>query len=48
MLFAVICTDRPGSLDLPLATWPAHVAYLTTRARHVVQGAPLRDGEMAP
>jgi len=28
MLFAIICTDKPGSLDLRLATRPAHLAYL--------------------
>ena len=30
MLFAIICTDKPGSLDLRLATRPAHLAYLET------------------
>ena len=26
MLFALICTDRPGGLELRLATRPAHLA----------------------
>ena len=43
-----ICTDRPDSLDLRLATRPAHVAYLTTYARHVVQGGPLLDTDGRP
>ncbi|MDK1387597.1 YciI-like protein [Sinorhizobium sp. 8-89] len=28
MLFALLCTDRPGGLQLRLDTRPAHVAYL--------------------
>jgi uncharacterized protein YciI len=28
MLFAVICTDKPGSLQLRMDTRPQHVAYL--------------------
>ena len=30
MLFALICTDKPNSLELRLATRPAHLAYLET------------------
>jgi len=30
MLFVVICTDRPGSLELRMATRPAHLAFLET------------------
>ncbi len=48
MLFAIICTDRPASLDLRLATRPAHVAYLTTYADRVVQGGPLLDADGRP
>ncbi|MDK1490840.1 YciI-like protein [Sinorhizobium sp. 7-81] len=28
MLFALLCTDKPGGLQLRLDTRPAHVAYL--------------------
>ena len=28
MLFVIICTDKPNSLDLRMATRPAHLAYL--------------------
>ena len=28
MLFAMICTDKPDSLDLRMETRPQHVAYL--------------------
>lgn len=48
MLFAVICTDRPASLDLRLATRPAHLAYLATYADRVVQGGPLLDTDGRP
>lgn len=48
MLFAIICTDRPESLDLRLATRPAHIAYLTTYADRVVQGGPLLDADGRP
>ena len=48
MLFAIICTDRPASLDLRLATRPAHLAYLTTYADRIVQGGPLLDADGRP
>ena len=48
MLFAIVCTDRPASLDLRLATRPAHLAYLTTYASRVVQGGPLLDTDGRP
>lgn len=48
MLFAIICTDRPASLDVRLATRAAHIAYLTTYADRVVQGGPLLDAEGRP
>lgn len=48
MLFAVICTDRPASLDLRLATRAAHLAYLTTYADRVREGGPLLDTDGRP
>jgi uncharacterized protein YciI len=30
MLFALICTDKPNSLDLRMANRPSHLAYLET------------------
>ena len=48
MLFAIVCTDRPASLDLRLATRAAHIAYLTTYADRVVQGGPLLDTDGRP
>ena len=43
MLFALICADRPGSLELRLATRPQHLAYLETYASKVVHGGALLD-----
>ena len=48
MLFAIICTDRPASLDLRLATRPAHRAYLAAYADKVVQSGPLLDTDGRP
>lgn len=48
MLFAIICTDRPGSLDLRLATRPAHLAYLTAYGDRVVHGGPMLDMDGRP
>ena len=48
MLFAIICTDRPGGLDLRLATRPTHLAYLTMYAERIVHGGPTLDMDGRP
>ena len=48
MLFVIACMDRPGGLDLRLATRPSHVAYLTTYADRIVHGGPMLDLEGRP
>ena len=48
MLFAIVCTDRPGGLDLRLATRANHLAYLTTYADRLVHGGPVLDIEGRP
>ena len=48
MLFAIVCTDRPGGLDLRLATRSTHLAYLTTYADRVMHGGPLLDADGRP
>jgi uncharacterized protein YciI len=48
MLFALICTDKPGSLDLRLATRGAHLAYLETYQQRLVQAGPLLDPDGRP
>jgi len=44
--FALICTDKPDSLDLRLATRPAHRAYLDAAPNIAFAGPFLRDGRM--
>ena len=48
MLFALICTDRPASLELRMATRPAHLTYLEQAAETLVQAGPLLDAEGRP
>ena len=48
MLFAIICTDRPGGLDLRLATRAHHIAYLTTYADRIIHGGPVLDIDGRP
>ena len=43
MLFAIVCIDKPASLELRLATRATHLAYLTTYKDKVVQAGPLLD-----
>jgi uncharacterized protein YciI len=45
-LFALICTDKPGALDLRLAQRPAHRDYLGSTGVVVHAGPFLRDGAM--
>ncbi len=48
MLFALICTDKPGSLDVRLAARTQHLAYLQTYESHIVQAGPLLDIDDRP
>ena len=48
MLFAIICTDKPASLDLRHATRPQHLAYLETYGSRLVQAGPLLDKDDRP
>lgn len=41
MLFAIICTDRPGSLDTRLAAREAHIHYLSAYADRLIEAGPL-------
>ncbi|ASG19751.1 YciI family protein [Nitrospirillum viridazoti] len=45
MHFAITCTDKPGNLDLRLATRPKHLEYLDTQVAHIVVAGPLLDAE---
>lgn len=48
MLFAILCTDRPNSLDTRLAVREAHLGYLETYIDKLVQVGPLLDGDGRP
>jgi uncharacterized protein YciI len=48
MLFVLVCTDKPGSLDLRLASRPGHLAYLETYQSKLVQGGALLDHDGRP
>ena len=43
MLFTIACTDKPASLELRLATRPAHIEHLKAEARRIVLGGPVLD-----
>jgi len=47
-LFAVTCIDKPGALELRVATRPTHFAYLQSRPGVVRMAGPMlgADGEM--
>lgn len=48
-MFALICTDKPNSLPLRMATREAHFAYARSHAGAIRLGGPFLDanGEMA-
>ncbi|WP_340159248.1 YciI family protein [uncultured Hoeflea sp.] len=50
MLYALMCKDKPGSLDLRMSNRPAHVEYLKSlEASGVLKMAgPLLDDEEKP
>ncbi len=48
MLFTLYCTDKPASLELRLATRPAHLAYLETYQSCLVQAGLLLDTDNRP
>ena len=48
MLFSVVCTDRPGALDLRLATRPAHLAFLKTYQDKLAHAGAMLDLDGRP
>ncbi|GAN70237.1 YciI family protein [Acetobacter syzygii] len=48
MLFAIICTDRPGALELRMATRPQHLAFLETHKANIQFGGPQLDANGKP
>jgi uncharacterized protein YciI len=48
MLFSLVCTDRPGSLDLRMATRPSHIAFLETYQDKLVHAGAMLDLDGRP
>jgi len=48
VLFAVICLDKPGHVDLRLATRGEHLAFLERYAAEVKLGGPFLDAQDKP
>lgn len=48
MLFAISCTDKPGSLELRLATRPAHLEHLKAEQARIQMGGALLDAAGNP
>ena len=50
MLFALICKDKPGSLQVRLDTRPTHVAYLEglNGEKKLAFAGPFLDGDGKP
>ena len=46
MLFALICTDKPDSLDLRMAVRPDHVKFLESLGRRMKACRPLPRMQM--
>ena len=48
MLFALICTDKPGHLPVRLENRPAHVDYLKGLGGALKGAGPFLDGDEKP
>ena len=48
MLFALICTDKPQSLDLRLSVRPEHVKYLESLGDALKTAGPFTDDSGQP
>ncbi len=48
MLFALICTDKPNSIDLRMQIRPAHLAYLDKLGANLKAAGPFVDDDGKP
>jgi hypothetical protein len=48
MLFALICTDKPGSLELRMNERPGHLAYLNGLGSAMKAAGPFTDDAGSP
>jgi uncharacterized protein len=48
MLFALICTDKPNSIDLRMQVRPAHLAFLDKLGTNLKGAGPFVDDDGKP
>lgn len=48
MLFALICTDKPASIDLRMSVRPAHLAFLDKLGTNLKAAGPFVDDDGKP
>jgi uncharacterized protein len=48
MLFALICTDKPGSLDLRMQMRPAHLSFLDKLGPNLKAAGPFMGDDDKP
>ena len=48
MLFALLCTDKPGSLDLRMRVRPDHLKYLESLGTSLKTAGPFTTDEGSP
>jgi len=48
MLFAIVCTDKPGRIELRQSTRPAHLEHLQAHQGNLVEAGPVLDAEGKP
>lgn len=48
MLFALICTDKPNSVELRMKVRPDHVAFLNALGSNMKTAGPFTDEQGAP
>ncbi len=48
MLFAIICTDRPGALETRMSNRPTHLAWLESEVAGLFSGGAMLDIEGKP
>jgi uncharacterized protein YciI len=48
MLFALICTDKPGSLELRQQSRPEHLQFLESLGSNLKAAGPFTDDEGRP
>ena len=48
MLFALICTDKPGSLELRMKVRPDHLAHLASLGDRLKAAGPFTNDEGLP